>query len=132
VPCPKMKVWAPKVPPGPHPLARHGQQFDICFPSLHQDVTAGWAASPVGTRPPGPHLTLSWVDWNNVSKGPVVAVVVVSLSKEHTQTHTHTNTHTHTHTYAYTCGISTAYVEHVLYYYTSCSDSVNRNYTYSD
>jgi len=38
---------------------RHGQQFDICFPSLHQvpiDVTAGWAASPVGTRPPGPHL----------------------------------------------------------------------------
>ena len=41
-----------------------------CFPSLHQvpiDVTAGWAASPVDTRPPGPHLN-SWVDWNNVRK----------------------------------------------------------------
>ena len=41
----------------------------ICFPSLHQvpdDVTAGWAASPVGTRPPGPHFN-GWVDWSNVS-----------------------------------------------------------------
>jgi len=40
-------VWAPEVPPGPHPLMR---QFDICFPSLCQvpiDVTAGWVASPV-------------------------------------------------------------------------------------
>ena len=48
---------------------RHGQ-FSICFPSKHQvpiDVTAGWAASPVGTRPPGPHFN-SWVDWSNVSK----------------------------------------------------------------
>ena len=31
------------------------------------DVTAGWAASPVDTRPLGPHL-ISWVDWSNVSK----------------------------------------------------------------
>ena len=33
---------------------RHGQ-LSIYFPSLYQvpiDVTAGWAASPVGTRPP--------------------------------------------------------------------------------
>jgi len=44
VPCPRMKVWVPEDPPGPHPSAKHGQQFDICFPSLHQvpiDVTAG-------------------------------------------------------------------------------------------
>ena len=39
------------------------------LPSLHQvpiDVTAGWAASPVGTRPPGPHFN-SWVDVSKVS-----------------------------------------------------------------
>jgi len=37
--------------PRSDPLARHGQQFYIHFPSLHQvpiDVTAGWAASRVG------------------------------------------------------------------------------------
>ena len=48
---------------------RHGQ-LSICFPSLHQvpiDVTAGWAASPVGTRSPGTHFN-SWVDWSSVSK----------------------------------------------------------------
>ena len=84
---------------------RHGQS-SICFPSLHQvpiDVTAGWAASPVGTRPPGPHFN-SWVDWSNVSK--------VSCSRKQQQhqsgpagnrtwnllitrrTHTHAHTHT--------------------------------------
>ena len=45
---------------------RH-EQLSICFSSLLQvpiDVTAGWAASPVGTRPPGPHYN-SWVDWSN-------------------------------------------------------------------
>jgi len=34
------------------PISRHGQQFDICFPSYYQvpiDVTAGWAASLVNT-----------------------------------------------------------------------------------
>ena len=48
-----------------HCYMRHGQ-LSICFPSLHQvpiDVTAGWATSPVGTRPPGPHFN-SWVDWS--------------------------------------------------------------------
>ena len=48
-----------------HCYMTHGQ-LSICFPSLHQvpiDVTAGWAASPVGTRPPGPHFN-SWVDWS--------------------------------------------------------------------
>ena len=37
---------------------RHGQ-LSIWFPSLYQvpiDVTARWAVSPVGTRPPGPHF----------------------------------------------------------------------------
>jgi len=41
-----------------------------CFPNLHQipnDVTAGWAASPVDTRSLGPHLN-SWIDWSDVSK----------------------------------------------------------------
>ena len=103
---------------------RHGQ-LSICFPSLHQipiDVTAGWAASSVGTRPPGPPFN-SWVDWSNVSK--------VSLFKETTTTPKwpswesnlepfdyqadvlttwlcspppppHTHTHIHTHTYTYT------------------------------
>jgi len=33
---PRVLVWAPKVPPGPHPSVRHKQQFDICFPSFHQ------------------------------------------------------------------------------------------------
>jgi len=28
------------------------EQLGICFPSLPIDVTAGWAASPVDTRPP--------------------------------------------------------------------------------
>jgi len=52
MPHPRMRVWAPEIPSGSHPLARHGQQFEICFPSLNQvpiDATAGWAASPVGT-----------------------------------------------------------------------------------
>ena len=52
-----------------HCYMRHGQ-LSICFPSLHQvpiNVTTGWAASPVGTRPPGPHFN-SWVDWSSVSK----------------------------------------------------------------
>ena len=51
--CPRVTVLAPKVPPGPHSLARHGQQFD--FPSYYQvltDVTAGWAASLVNIRSP--------------------------------------------------------------------------------
>ena len=37
------------------PISRHGQQFDICFPSYYQvpiDVTAGWAASLVNTKSP--------------------------------------------------------------------------------
>jgi len=58
---PKVIVLTTKVPPRPHPLARCGQQFDICS-SYYQvpiDVTAGWAASP------GLHLC-SWVDWSNV------------------------------------------------------------------
>jgi len=48
-----------------HPLCETWT-VGICFPILHQvpiDVTAWWAASPVDTRPPGPHL-YSWVDWN--------------------------------------------------------------------
>jgi len=28
-----------------HPLTRHGQQFDICFPSYYQVPTAGWAGA---------------------------------------------------------------------------------------
>ena len=28
-----------------------------CLHRVPIDVTAGWAASPVGTRPPGSHLT---------------------------------------------------------------------------
>jgi len=42
-----LKVWVSNC------YARQGQ-LGICFPSLHQvpiDVTAGWAASPVDTRP---------------------------------------------------------------------------------
>ena len=44
-------------------------QLGICFPSLHQvpiDVTAGWAASPVDTRPPDPYLN-SWVHTHQYS-----------------------------------------------------------------
>ena len=60
----RVMVQALKVSPRPQPLVRHGQQFDICFPSYYQvliDVTAGWTASLV------PHL-YTWVDWGNVSK----------------------------------------------------------------
>jgi len=35
VPCPKIMVWATKVPPGP---MRCGQQFDICFPISYQNI----------------------------------------------------------------------------------------------
>jgi len=52
VPCPRV---TPEVPPVPHPLARHEQWLDICFPNYYQvsiDVTAGWAAFP------GSHLTV--------------------------------------------------------------------------
>ena len=51
---------------------------DICYPSLHQvpiDVTAGWVASPVGTRPPGLYLH------SNI------------LTTWQCYTHTHTRTH---------------------------------------
>ena len=54
-----MMVRAPKVTPGPHLIAKHGQQFDICSRSYYQvpiDVAAGWAASPDDTRLPGFHL----------------------------------------------------------------------------
>jgi len=47
VPCPRVMVWAPEVPPVPHPLARLGH----LLPSYYQvpiDVTA--AASLVYTR----------------------------------------------------------------------------------
>ena len=87
---------------------RHGQ-LSICFPSLHQvsiDVTAGWAASPVGTRPPGPHFN-SWVDWSNVSKiscprkqkhqsGPA-GNQTWNFSITRASTHPYPRTHTHTH-----------------------------------
>ena len=43
---PRVMVWAHET--GLRPLARHGQQFDIWFPTYYQvpiDATAGWAAS---------------------------------------------------------------------------------------
>jgi len=55
VPCPKVMVWAPEVPPRPHPFSGHGQQFDIRFSSYYQvpiDVTAGTVACPVDTKSP--------------------------------------------------------------------------------
>ena len=66
------------------------RQFDICFPSLNQvptDVTAGWAASPVDTRP-------SWVEWSNTCTHYTYAHTHAST---HIQTHIHTHTHTTTH-----------------------------------
>jgi len=52
VPCLRLMVWTPEVPPGTHLLVKHGQQFDICFISYYQvpiNVTAGWTAFLVNT-----------------------------------------------------------------------------------
>jgi len=49
-------IAEPEVPQQPQ---YHQGQLSICLSSKHQvpiDVTAGRATSPVGTRPPGPHL----------------------------------------------------------------------------
>jgi len=45
------------------PISRQGQQFDICFISYYQVLTAGWAVSPVGARSPFD----GWVNVNKVS-----------------------------------------------------------------
>ena len=98
---------------------RHGQ-LSICFPSLRQvpiDVTPGWAAPPVGTRPPGSHFN-SWVDWSNVSKvysrkqqqqqrqsGPAGNQTWnLSITRRTTKPlgYAATHTYTHTHTMHYT------------------------------
>ena len=85
--------------------------FDICFPSLHQipiDITAGWAASSVGTRPPG----AMWVKF--IAQGSNKNTKVYSQTRNRTHnllivrpmpwplgyaalTHTHTHTHTRIH-----------------------------------
>ena len=57
MPCSRMMVWAPKVPPGPHPLTRHGQQFDICFPSY---IYTRWLL-PQSTRSPFKHTGTHWL-----------------------------------------------------------------------
>ena len=105
------------------PISRHGQQFDICFPSYHQapiDVTAGWAASPVYAR----SQFNSWVSWSNmrnVSSKEITKVSWVGIKPTtfrlagqypdhlamlplthahtcgHTQAHTHTRADTHKH-----------------------------------
>ena len=46
VPCCRMMVWAPKVP---HPLARHGQQFDTCFPSYTRYPLMLWRSIIIPT-----------------------------------------------------------------------------------
>ena len=86
---------------GPHPLARHGQQFDICFASFYQvpiDVTAGWAVSTVDTR----SQFNSWVDCNNkVSWVGIEAVLNLSTADQcpdHLAMLPLSLTHTHTHT----------------------------------
>jgi len=117
VPCPRMKVWAPEVPPGPHPLARHGQQFDICFPRYPLMLQLG-GLLPQATRSP----FNSWVDWSNVSKVPCSRkqqqhqsgrtgnrthdLLVMrpmpwplGYAVSHICAHTHMRTHTHTHTH---------------------------------
>ena len=59
----QVRIWAPKIPPGSSPTM---QDMDSWHLLLREpiDVTAGWAASPVDTRP---HSN-NWVDWSNVSK----------------------------------------------------------------
>ena len=64
-PCPRVMVWAPKVLPGSHPLARHiwaavWRLLPQLLPGTH------WYHSWVGCFP-GTHL-YSCADWSNVSK----------------------------------------------------------------
>ena len=114
------------------PISRHGQQFDICFPSYHQapiDVTAGWAASPVYAR----SQFNSWVNWSNmrnVSSKKITTTPkclewesnlqpldqqantltwLCCLSRTHTRADTHARmrtlicTHTYAHKYTHVC-----------------------------
>jgi len=49
----QVEIVEPKVPQQPH-TAKRNKAF--AFPGIEpNDVTAGWAASPVDTRPLGPH-----------------------------------------------------------------------------
>jgi len=63
-------MWAPEVPPESSPTIQDMDSWHLLpqfTPGTPIDVTAGWAASPVNTRPLNTILN-SWVDWSNVSK----------------------------------------------------------------
>ena len=50
---PRVMVWAPEVSPGPHPLARHGWQFEIY-------LSSEGGVGCFSNFTPGPHLTAGW------------------------------------------------------------------------
>ena len=112
VPCrwgstmPRVMVWTPEVPPGPHPLVDMDSSLTFASPVITHRCYSWVGCFPSLT--PGPYL-YSWVDWRKCehssrskNNNPKVASPVIKPTTTHnacTRANTHT-THIHTLTSA--------------------------------
>ena len=102
----RMMVWAPKVPPEPSTIARHGQLV-ICFPSYCQVPinTAGWTGAMWVKFLAQRNNSSSWASNLRLldQQALTTRYCFLTYTRTHTRTHLYTRTHTCTQTRTHAC-----------------------------